>query len=96
MNKRQIEATVYQYFLILILLTAIAYRGGREFIFHNNEDKLSVTLEDIQQIYPAAANYEQNRHGAFNVTGVIAIKLAQRFFHPIIPSNLGMEAKFRC
>lgn len=69
MNKRQIEATVYQYFLILILLTAIAYRGGREFIFHNNEDKLSVTLEDIQQIYPAAANYEQNRHGAFDVYG---------------------------
>lgn len=69
MNKQQIKATAYQYFLIIILLVAIAYRGGRDFLFHKNEAEVTVSLEDIQEIYPLAAYYDQNRHGAFDVYG---------------------------
>jgi len=69
MNKLQIEATAYQYFLIIILLVAIAYRGGRDFLFQKNVVEVTVTLEDIQEIYPTAAYFDQNRHGAFDVYG---------------------------
>jgi Na+-translocating ferredoxin:NAD+ oxidoreductase RnfG subunit len=69
MNKPQIEATAYQYFLIITLLIAIAYRGGRDLIFQKNEAEVTVTLKDIQEIYPTAAYYEQNRNGAFDVYG---------------------------
>ena len=67
MRKQQIGATVYQYSLILILLVAIAYRGGRDFLFHKNEAEVTVALDDIQEIYPTAESYTQNRHGAFDV-----------------------------
>lgn len=67
MNKLQIEATAYQYLLIIILLVAIAYRGGRDFLFHKNEVEVTVALEHIKEIYPTAAYYDQNRHGVFDV-----------------------------
>ncbi len=69
MNKLQIEATAYQYFLIIILLVAIAYRGGRDFLFQKNVVEVTVTLENIQEIFPTAAYYDQNRHGVFDVYG---------------------------
>lgn len=67
MNKQQAGATAYQYFLIIILLAAIAYRGGRDFLFQNNELEVAVTLKDIQEIYPEATNFDQNSNGAFDV-----------------------------
>lgn len=67
MNKKQIGASAYQYFLIIVLLVSLAYRGGRDFIFHKNELEVVVTLEDIQEHYPTAASYDQNRHGAYDV-----------------------------
>lgn len=69
MNKQQIGATAYQYFLIIIILVAIAYRGGRDFLFNKNEVEIKVALEDLQEIYPKAAYYDQNRHGAYDVYG---------------------------
>lgn len=67
MNKQQIEASAYQYFLIIILLISVAYRGGRDFIFNKNELEVELTLEDIQEVYSTAADYDQNRHGAYDV-----------------------------
>ena len=75
MNKQQIEATAYQYFLIIILLVAIAYRGGRDFLFHKNEVEVTVTLENIKEIYPTAAYYDKSRHGAFDVYGTNSNKI---------------------
>ncbi|BAX81073.1 FMN-binding protein [Labilibaculum antarcticum] len=69
MGKQQIGATVYQYSLILIILVAIAYSGGRDFLFHNNEAEVTVVLDDIQEIYPTAEYYTKNRQGAFDVYG---------------------------
>ena len=67
MRKKQIGETVYQYTLILILLVALAFRVDRDFVFQKNEAEITVTLEDLKEIYPGAANYEINRLGAFDV-----------------------------
>ncbi|MBZ0243671.1 MAG: 4Fe-4S binding protein [Bacteroidales bacterium] len=67
MNRRQIGATAYQYTLILILLAAIAISGGREFLFQKEKAEVNVTLEHIQEIYPGAAYFAENRLGAYDV-----------------------------
>lgn len=67
MNKRQIGASAYQYTLIILLLAALAFSGGRDFLFQKEEAEVVVTLENIQEIYPAAASYNVNRLGAFDV-----------------------------
>jgi Na+-translocating ferredoxin:NAD+ oxidoreductase RnfG subunit len=67
MNKRQIGASAYQYTLIILLLAALAFSGGRDFLFQKEEAEVVVTLENIQEIYPAAASYTKNRLGAFDV-----------------------------
>lgn len=67
MNKRQFGTTAYQYALILILLTAIAYSGGRNFLLKKDVADIIVKLENIQEIYPTADYYTQNRHRAFDV-----------------------------
>ncbi len=67
MNKRQFGTTAYQYALILILLTAIAYSGGRNFLLKKDVADVIVKLENIQEIYPTADYYTQNRHGTFDV-----------------------------
>ncbi|ALO17372.1 electron transport complex, RnfABCDGE type, G subunit [Salinivirga cyanobacteriivorans] len=83
MRKKQIEATVYQYTLIIIILIALAYRGGRDFLFQKNEAEITVELKDIQEIYPRAANYELNRHGAYDVYG----KKNQKIGTALLSSN---------
>jgi hypothetical protein len=67
MINRQIGETAYQYILIIIILTAIAYRGGRDFVFQKDEVEVTVELEHIQELYPSANNFELNRSGAFDV-----------------------------
>ncbi|HKL72493.1 MAG TPA: 4Fe-4S binding protein [Marinilabiliaceae bacterium] len=67
MNKQQIGATAYQYTLILILLAALAYSGGRSFLFKKDIAEVIVALEEIQEIYPTAAYFAENRHGVFDV-----------------------------
>ncbi|MBU1369781.1 MAG: FMN-binding protein, partial [Bacteroidetes bacterium] len=67
MNNKQIRETAYQYILIIIILAAIAYRGGREFIFQKNELEVTVDLQALQEIYSKATYYELNRYGVFDV-----------------------------
>lgn len=67
MNNKQIRETAYQYILIIIILAAIAYRGGREFIFQKNELEVAVDLQALQEIYSKATYYELNRYGTFDV-----------------------------
>ncbi len=69
MNKKQTGLIAYKYTLVIIILIAIAYRGGRDFIFQKQKTgEVSVSLEDIQEIYPAAAEYSPNRHGVLEVS----------------------------
>lgn len=67
MNKKQIGESLYQYTLILIILSALAYRAGRDFVLKKNEAEISVTLENIKEIYPKAFNYTLTRQGAYDV-----------------------------
>jgi NosR/NirI family transcriptional regulator, nitrous oxide reductase regulator len=67
MNKRQTGETAYQYILIILVLSAIAYRGGRGFIFQKNEVEVTVSLRELQEIYPSAVSFERNRYGVFDV-----------------------------
>ncbi len=67
MNKRQIGETAYQYILIIIILTALAYRGGRDFVFQKNEVEVTVNLQNVQDIFPAAAAFDHDRVGNYNV-----------------------------
>lgn len=67
MNKKQIGETAYRYILIIIILTAIAYRGGRDFIFQKNEVQITVTLSDVQMVFPSATHFERIRVGAYDV-----------------------------
>lgn len=69
MSKQQILSNIYHYALILILLAALAIRGGRDFLFHNDETEITVTLENVKDIYPAADYFTQTRSGSFNVYG---------------------------
>jgi len=79
MSKQQIAATVYQYTLIIILLVALAIGGGRDFLFHKNEVEVTVGLEDLQEIYPKATYYAQNRLGAYEVYGSNRDKIGSAF-----------------
>lgn len=66
MNKKQISSIIYKYSLIILILAAIAYRGGRDFIFQKQQvDEVAMSLEDIKQIYPAAAEYSLKRQGVY-------------------------------
>jgi hypothetical protein len=67
MNKRQIGESAYQYILIILILVAIAYRGGRDFIFQKSEVEINVGLQHLMEIYPAAAAFEINSFGVFDV-----------------------------
>ncbi len=67
MKKRKYGETAYQYILIFMILIAIAYRGGRDFLFQKNEVEVTVSLQDFQAIFPSAVSYERNRFGAFDV-----------------------------
>lgn len=67
MNKQQLGESLYQYTLILIILVAIAYRGGRDFIVKKNDAKITVSLEHIQEIYPKASSHTHNRNSLFDV-----------------------------
>jgi Na+-translocating ferredoxin:NAD+ oxidoreductase RnfG subunit len=67
MNKQQLGESLYQYTLILIILIAIAYRGGRDFIVKKNDSNVTVSLEYIQEIYPNASSYTLNRSSVFDV-----------------------------
>ncbi|PKQ64374.1 hypothetical protein BZG02_06025 [Labilibaculum filiforme] len=99
MNKRQIEATAYQYSLIVILLIAIAYRGGRDFIFQKNEVEVTVGIEDLQKIYPNASYYTEKGHGAYDIYGKNKIGIAllssdysQQFgYGGIVPLLIGVN-----
>jgi Na+-translocating ferredoxin:NAD+ oxidoreductase RnfG subunit len=102
MHKQQIQATLYQYFLILILLSAIAYRGGRDFFFQKEEIKVNVTLNEIQSIFPEASKYEINRNGVFDALdkdggNLGSILLSTNYAKPygysgIVPILIGVDS----
>jgi Na+-translocating ferredoxin:NAD+ oxidoreductase RnfG subunit len=67
MRKYQLAATLYQYTFIIIILVALAFRGGRDFLFQKEEAEVTVTLEAVQDIFPSATSFTHNRLGAMDV-----------------------------
>lgn len=67
MDKKQIGESLYQYTLILLILSALAYRVGRDFILIKSEAEITVTLEHLKEIYPKAYNYTLNGQGVYDV-----------------------------
>lgn len=75
MHKKQIGETAYQYTLIIIILIALAFRVGRDYIFQKNELEITVTLENIKEIFPKATEFEVNKPGAYDVYDKNSIKI---------------------
>lgn len=69
MRKKQLGSSVYQYTLIFLLLSALAISGGRDFLFQKEEIEVKVGLEAIQELFPKAADFTENRLGAYDVLG---------------------------
>lgn len=105
MNRKQIGETTYQYILIFIILTAIAYRGGRDFIFQKNELEVTVSLQNVQDIFPAATNFDRNRFGAFDIYDSKSEKIGaallssdysrQYGYSGIVPLLIGIDDSLR-
>lgn len=101
MNNKQIRETAYQYILIIIILAAIAYRGGREFIFQKNELEVAVDLQALQEIYSKATYYELNRYGTFDVfdsndkkigSALLSTDYSRQFgYGDIVPLLIGVD-----
>lgn len=69
MRIKQIHATIYHYYILLVLLAAIAISGGRDFLFHKDAVVVNVGLADIQEVYPVASHFTPNRYGVYEVFG---------------------------
>ncbi len=101
MNKKQAGTTLYQYFLIIIILVAIAVRGGRDFLFQKNEVEVNVTLKDIREIYPEAAEFEVNGNGVFEAynskqqklgSALLSSEYSRQFgYGGIVPLLIGVD-----
>lgn len=69
MIKQQIKETAYQYTLIILILVALAYRGGRDFIFMKKDVEVTVALDDVKKIYSDATIFIENSQGVYDIFG---------------------------
>jgi NosR/NirI family transcriptional regulator, nitrous oxide reductase regulator len=67
MHKIRLHAALYHYYLLFVLMAAIAISGGRDFLFTKDAVEVKVGLPEIQEIYPAATLFEMNRFGVYEV-----------------------------
>lgn len=101
MNKKQISETAYQYIMIFLILAAIAYRGGREFIFQKAEVEVEVDLPALQEVFPEIARFEINRFENFDVfdnkeksigTVLLSTNYSQQYgYGGIVPLLIGLD-----
>ncbi len=67
MHKKQLHASLYHYYLLFILLAAVAISGGRDFLFSKDAVEVHVGLAEIQAVYPEATHFEKNRYDVYEV-----------------------------
>lgn len=102
MQKKQFQSTLYQYYIIAVLLAAIAISGGRNFLFQKEEVKVEIGLAEIQEIFPSATQYSLNRFGIYEVFGAAGQRLGtallssnysqQYGYAGIVPLLIGVDA----
>ncbi len=101
MNKQQAGSTLYQYLLIIIILVAIAVRGGRDFLFHKSEVEVNVTLKDIKEIYPEAETFKVDGNGVYEAynskdqklgSALLSTEYSRQFgYGGIVPLLIGVD-----
>lgn len=69
MRKKQLYASLYHYYLLFVLLAAVAISGGRNFLFNKDAVEVNVGLTEIQEVYPEATHFSLNRYGVYEVYG---------------------------
>jgi NosR/NirI family transcriptional regulator, nitrous oxide reductase regulator len=67
MRIKQPSEALYHYYLLFILLAAVAISGGRDFLFSKNEVEVNVGLAEIQAVYPVATHFVKNRYDVYEV-----------------------------
>lgn len=101
MRNIQLRGAFYHYYLVFVLLAAIAISGGRDFLFSKKAVEVNVGLAEIQQLYPTAAQYNLNRYGAYEVlaasgqqigTALLSTNYSQPFgYAGIVPLLIGLD-----
>lgn len=102
MRKKQFQSTLYQYYIIVVLLAAIAISGGRDFLFQKKAVEVQIGLPEIQEIFPAATQYSLNRFGIYEVfgaaeqrlgTALLSSNYSQQYgYAGIVPLLIGVDA----
>lgn len=101
MRKKQLHGALYHYYLLFVLLTAVAISGGRDFLFTKDAVEVSVGLTEIQEVYPEAASFVINRFGVYEVFGAsgrrtgtvfLSSDYSQQFgYAGIVPLLIGVD-----
>jgi len=101
MRKKQLFGALYHYYLLFVLLAAIAISGGRDFLFTKDAVEVNVGLTEIQQLYPAATLFEINRFGVYEVyaasgqqigMALLSSNYSQQFgYAGIVPLLIGID-----
>ena len=66
-QKKQITETIYLYTLVLILIAAVAYNGGRRYFFTKSDIEVVVSLESVKNIFPEASSFKKNINNTLEV-----------------------------
>ena len=69
MRIKQLHVALYHYYLLFVLLAAVAISGGRNFLFYKDAVVVNVGLSEIQEVYPEATRFAINRTGAYEEIG---------------------------
>lgn len=105
MRKNRLNAAIYHYYLLFVLLTAIAISGGRNFLFKKDVIEIKVGLPEIQQVYPEARQFSLNRQGVYEafaangqLIGIVYLSsnYSQEFgYAGIVPLLIGVDQNRR-
>ncbi len=101
MRKKQLHVALYHYYLLFVLLAAVAISGGRSFLFYKDAVVVNVSLPEIQEVYPEATNFVLNRNGVYEVyvasgqrTGTVFLSsnYSQQYgYAGIVPLLIGVD-----
>ena len=101
MRKTRLYAALYHYYLLFVLLAAIAISGGRNFLFKKEVVEIKVGLSEIQQVYPDTRQFSLNRQDVYEafaangqLTGNVYLSsnYSQEFgYAGIVPLLIGVD-----
>jgi len=103
MRIKQLNLALYHYYLLFVLLAAVAISGGRNFLFYKDAVVVNVGLSEIQEVYPEATRFVINRNGLYEVfvasgqrTGTVFLSSnysQQSGYAGIVPLLIGVDEK---